>query len=180
MKRAVLVSVVLAILVPPGCDAECLAVSTWIYEMKVQDCRVVDVGTVTSAAEDYAHRYRQNHPDFEMHEGYVDRILEHDPGIVLAGTALRGREIPTGLDDGEPIGPWQDIEAWREFSVGIRGGPPEGCWPVGLKEGQVVQVYVAPPCCDVIPPYEMACLLRLDQLWLTLPESVAERLGDPP
>ena len=76
-----------------------------------------------------------------------------NPGVVVRGTVERLRD----LEGYESVGPWRDASLPTELFY--TSSDPDFC---STFEGLETVLFLREePCCDIIPPASVACVLRL-------------------
>lgn len=84
---------------------------------------------------------------------YLESVAAGNPGVVVRGRIERLR----ALEGYESIGPWRDASVPAELFY--TSSDPDFC---ATFEGlETILLLREEPCCDVIPPASVACVLRL-------------------
>jgi hypothetical protein len=106
-------------------------------------------------------------------EAYRGSLLDGRAGVVILARVLRSREVTYWDPPGVPeAAEWQSLDVTTElFFV---GKSMEECRRE-QRAGQLLMTFQVPwsPCCDVVPPRELECLLRLPRV-TEVPEWVSD------
>ena len=109
--------------------------------------------------------------ELESPRGYVEWLLERHPGVILGVKVTKSRELDYTRQQQDPTAPlareWDDVPQPRMFFW--RNG---SCERLRL-EGAPSFLYLPSFCCDVLPPSDSECLLKMSPV-LELPEWIIE------
>ncbi len=145
--------------------AECVAVPARIVALDFQGCRPAAVAIEEQVVGSRVWWLRD----------YMISIAEQVPGVVLRGRVARWRQF----EPPQTLGPWQRGGSEEEYFFASLD--PEFC--ATFEPLDSILLVVARPCCDIIPPVDLACLLELPQarsptpLERELAETVVTALG---
>ena len=95
---------------------------------------------------------------------YMLSIAEANPGVMLRGRVWRSRVF----DLPQTFGPWTDDGNEEEFFYTSTDGRLCEAF-AGVEDSLFL---AEPPCCDVIPPVSVACLLQTQELRPVLPHLI--------
>ena len=124
---------------------DCIASPSRIVELELGGCRPAAVAVEEQTA---------GSPVWWLRD-YMTAIARQVPGVLVRGGVARWRRY----EPPQTLGPWQRGGADEE--VFYPSTDPEFCATFGPLESVLLVVDV--PCCDVIPPVDLACLLELPQ-----------------
>lgn len=107
---------------------------------------------------------REERDDF-YRQGIED-TLHGQPGVVITGTLTRAIEVEGGPDGYTVLGESRLPEREGEWFVASADpavaqaahGSPCDAYP----EGETVEIYSPPVCCDMLPPQDAACALGVE------------------
>lgn len=136
--------------------ASCLATPARVVTVTVVSCQESNARWEETRAGD-------DMPDFYREQ--VERALEGHTGVVVTGTVTHAVEVTSGPQgytvpgvgeaDGAPEG---DPQKDGEWFVALPKEAMEGDPCVGYREGETVEIYSPPVCCDMLPPQDAACI----------------------
>lgn len=145
-----------------GRAADCLPSVAEMLELELVDCRPADVALAERAAG----------ADLWWLRPYLESVAEGNPGVVIRGRVLRFRDVERQAT----ILPWEEGDGFEDefFYTTL---DPDFC---GTFDGlETVTLIRERPCCDMIPPPNVACLLDVAEV-RPAPEQAPDEYETPP
>lgn len=135
----------------PGLDERCVDAPSRILELELSGCRPAEIALEEQMAGTGVWWLRP----------YVLSIAAANPGVML-----RGR-----------VGRWRVFDLPQTFGAWTDGGGEEEHFYPSLDPGlcaafadvEEALLLAQPPCCELIPPASVACLLQVEELRPLLP-----------
>lgn len=143
-RRLPALALVLMSAAPAG--AACVERPSRVVEAEINGCRPAEIAIEEQVAGTRIWWLRP----------YLLSIARANPGVLLRLRVRRASEF----DPPESVGPWRDDGGEAEFFFGSSDGALCDAF-AGVEEALFL---AEPPCCDVIPPVSVACLLETDEL----------------
>lgn len=111
-------------------------------------------------------------PNMPTPEAWAAHVIRQSSGAIITGTVSRSRPVDPSRTDpntGKHLaatgGAWQTTDQPATYLLRSTAAHPCGSLPTGTT----VQLFVAPPCCDVAPAVTVACLQHFSEASQEIP-----------